>query len=116
MKLVPNEQVIEVREFETADPHLRGEMRITTMLADPDGGTDLLVLYEAIPSAAATTDNEAGTKIALDNLAALVESTRCHRSAQGEMPVRIEDGLESGSLRRPATISARGSNSAARDR
>jgi uncharacterized protein YndB with AHSA1/START domain len=42
VKLVPNEQVIEVDEFETADPALRGEMTITITLADADGGTDVL--------------------------------------------------------------------------
>lgn len=34
-KLVPNKQVVEVLEFETTDPGLRGEMTITTTLAEP---------------------------------------------------------------------------------
>jgi uncharacterized protein YndB with AHSA1/START domain len=42
VKLVPNEQVVEVVEFETTDPALRGEMTITIALADADGGTDVL--------------------------------------------------------------------------
>src|SRR2546425_689982 len=42
VKLVPNEQVVEVDEFETADPALRGEMTITITLADAAGGTDLV--------------------------------------------------------------------------
>jgi len=33
VRLVPNEQVVEVVEFETADPALRGEMTITFTLA-----------------------------------------------------------------------------------
>lgn len=33
-KLVPNEQVVEVVEFETTDPGLRGEMTITITLTD----------------------------------------------------------------------------------
>ena len=33
VKLVPDEQVVEVMEFETADPALRGEMTITISLA-----------------------------------------------------------------------------------
>src|ERR1700724_1722501 len=49
VKLVPNEQVVEVLEFETTDPELRGEMTITTTLADADGGTDVLVVHEGIP-------------------------------------------------------------------
>src|SRR5664280_3892237 len=50
VKLVPNEQVVEVLEFETTDPELRGEMTITTTLADADGGTDVLVVHEGIPN------------------------------------------------------------------
>src|SRR4051812_16162958 len=34
IKLVPNEQVVEVDEFETNNPALRGEMTITITLAD----------------------------------------------------------------------------------
>jgi len=37
VKLVTNEQVVEVVEFETTDPALRGEMTITIALADADG-------------------------------------------------------------------------------
>jgi uncharacterized protein YndB with AHSA1/START domain len=40
VKLVKNEQVVEVVEFETTDPALRGEMTITISLADADGGTE----------------------------------------------------------------------------
>ena len=34
VRLVPNEQVVEVVEFETTDPALRGEMTIAISLAD----------------------------------------------------------------------------------
>ena len=37
--LVPDEQVVEVIEFETADPALRGEMTVSFTLIDADGGT-----------------------------------------------------------------------------
>src|ERR1019366_8260886 len=69
VKLVPNEEVVEVLEFETTDPKLRGEMTITTTLADADGGTDVLVVHEGIPGGVATIDNEAGTRMLLANLA-----------------------------------------------
>jgi hypothetical protein len=42
VELVPNERVVEVDEFETADPAFRGEMKITISLVDSDGGTDVL--------------------------------------------------------------------------
>lgn len=72
--LVPNEQVVEVLEFETADADLRGEMTMTTTLVDADGGTDVLVVHEGIPDGVPATDNETGTRMSLANLAALVEA------------------------------------------
>jgi len=47
--LVPNEQVVEVDEFETADPALRSEMTITFTLVDADGGTDILAIHDSLP-------------------------------------------------------------------
>jgi uncharacterized protein YndB with AHSA1/START domain len=72
--LVPDERVVEVVELETTDPALRGEMTITTTLADADGGTDLLAVHEGLPPGVSTADNEEGWRRALDKLAALVEA------------------------------------------
>ena len=44
-KLVPDEQVVEVFEFETADPALRGLMTMTTTLTDTDDGTEIMVVH-----------------------------------------------------------------------
>ena len=74
VKLVPNKQVVEVIEFETADPDLRGEMTVTTTLVDADGGTDVLVVHERIPNSVPMADNETGTRMSLANLATLVEA------------------------------------------
>jgi uncharacterized protein YndB with AHSA1/START domain len=73
-RLVPDEQVVEVLEFETADPALGGTMTMTTTLTDADGGTDVLVVHEGIPDSVPTADNETGTRMALGNLARLVEA------------------------------------------
>jgi uncharacterized protein YndB with AHSA1/START domain len=56
--LVPDEQVVEVLEFETEDPALRGAMTVTTTLTDAAGGTDILVVFDGIPDAVPTADNE----------------------------------------------------------
>ena len=72
-RLVPDEQVTEVIEFETADPGLAGEMTMTTMLAEADGGTDVTVVHEQIPDSVPAADNETGMRMALDHLARLVE-------------------------------------------
>src|SRR3954468_5101882 len=74
VKLVPNEQVVEVVEFETADPALRGEMTITFALTDADGGTDILAVHDGLPPGVSPMDNETGWRMSLANLAALVEA------------------------------------------
>ena len=73
VKLVPDEQIVEVDEFETADPALRGEMTITITLQDAEGGTDLIALHEGLPPGVSPADNETGWHMALAKLTALVE-------------------------------------------
>ena len=74
VKLVPNEQVVEVVEFETEDPALQGEMTITFTLTDADGGTELVAVHDRLPPGLSTADNETGWRMSLANLAALVEA------------------------------------------
>jgi uncharacterized protein YndB with AHSA1/START domain len=74
VKLVPNEQVVEVDEFETEDPALRGEMTITITRADSEDGTDLIAMHDGLPIGVSTADNETGWQMALAKLAALVEA------------------------------------------
>jgi uncharacterized protein YndB with AHSA1/START domain len=74
VKLVPDEQVVEVDEFETSDPALRGEMTITITLVDADSGTDLHAGHDGLPPGVAPADNELGWRLSLAKLAALVES------------------------------------------
>lgn len=74
VKLVPDEQVVQVVEFETDNPAVRGEMTITVTLADaPGGGTDLLAVHDNLPSGLSAADNETGWRMSLAKLAALVE-------------------------------------------
>jgi uncharacterized protein YndB with AHSA1/START domain len=73
VKLVPGEQVVEEFEFESADPQLTGTMRMTTTLADAEGGTEVRIVHDGIPDTVPAADNETGTRMALDNLADLVE-------------------------------------------
>jgi hypothetical protein len=44
------------------------------MLADADGGTDLLALHDGLPPGVSPADNETGWRMALTKLAALVEA------------------------------------------
>lgn len=72
-KLVPDETVVEVLEFETTDPALSGEMTVTTTLRDVDGGTEIVGVHEGLPPGVAPADNETGYSEAYARLAALVE-------------------------------------------
>jgi uncharacterized protein YndB with AHSA1/START domain len=75
VRLVPDEQVVEVQEFESGDPSLGGEMRSTITLTDADdGGTDLVAVHEGVPDGVRPEDNELGWRESLDRLAELVES------------------------------------------
>ena len=73
-KLVPDEQVVEVDEFETEDPALSGAMTITITLADADGGTNLFAVHDGLPPGVSSSDNETGWRMALAKLAAFVEA------------------------------------------
>jgi uncharacterized protein YndB with AHSA1/START domain len=73
VKLVPNEQVVEVFEFETHDEALSGAMTMTTALSDAGEGTEVVVTHEGIPDIVPPADNDMGTRMALANLAKLLE-------------------------------------------
>ena len=75
VELVPNERVVEVDEFETDDPALQGEMTVSLLLTDVEGGTNVIGLHEGLPPGVSVADNEVGWRSALDRLAALVEGT-----------------------------------------
>lgn len=75
VKLVPDEQVVEVMEFETADPTMQGAMTVTFTLTAAAGGTDLLAVHDNVPPGIAPADNELGWRMSLAKLAALVEAS-----------------------------------------
>ncbi len=77
VELVPDTTVVQVVEFETDDPAMKGEMTITYELADAgDGGTELTGLHEGLPPGVSPADNELGWRMSIDKLAVLVESPR----------------------------------------
>ena len=93
LKLVPNEKVVEVDEFESDDPAMRGEITVTYTLADVEGGTEVGVTYEGLPPGVSPADNEAGTRMALDQLAALVEAAVSERGGTRGAPAARADGV-----------------------
>src|SRR5688572_342134 len=60
VELVPDERIVEVMEFETADPAMQGQMTMTITLADADGGTELVAVHDGLPRGLSPADNETG--------------------------------------------------------
>lgn len=73
VRLVPEREVVQVVEFETDDESLRGEMTITYLLAEDDGGTVVTGQHDPLPPGLSPTDNELGWRMSMDKLAALAE-------------------------------------------
>ena len=72
VELVPGERVVEEVGFEADDAALRGTITMTTTLVDADGGTEVEIRMDGMPDAVPRSDNETGTRMALDKLARLV--------------------------------------------
>jgi uncharacterized protein YndB with AHSA1/START domain len=73
-RLIPGRQVVEVVEFETADPAMSGELTTTTTLTDVDGGTEILVSWEGPPVNAAPGLYKIALQMLLTSLTAVVET------------------------------------------
>jgi uncharacterized protein YndB with AHSA1/START domain len=77
VELVADTRVVQSTEFETADPGMQGEMRISYELRDAaDGGTELTAVHDNLPSGLSAADNEKGWSMSLGKLAALCEAAR----------------------------------------
>jgi uncharacterized protein YndB with AHSA1/START domain len=74
VRLEPDTEVVQVVEFESDDPSMAGEMTITYVLSDANGGTDLVGVHENLPPGVSPADNELGWRMSLDKLAELVEN------------------------------------------
>jgi uncharacterized protein YndB with AHSA1/START domain len=80
-RLVPDEEVVQVVEFETPDSSLTGAMTITYRLVDADGGTDLIAVHDNLPPGVSAADNELGWQMSIGKLTRLVED---HGDGPGE--------------------------------
>ncbi|MEV6139740.1 SRPBCC family protein [Nocardia sp. NPDC051990] len=76
--LVPDEQVVQLVEFETDNPAMTAEMTITIDLADADGGTRISAVHDGLPEGVPPDQNELGWCLSLGKLATLAET--------GELP------------------------------
>src|SRR5712692_9654635 len=57
MELRPNEKVVEVVEFEAADPALRGAMTITFFFVKQNTAYDIVAVHDGLPRGVPTADN-----------------------------------------------------------
>lgn len=72
-KVVPDSEIVQVVEFQSDDPAMKGEMTITYLLEERDDGTDLTGIHEDLPPGLSVADNELGWSMSMDKLAKLVE-------------------------------------------
>ena len=74
VELVPQERIVQAIRFDTVDPAFAGEMTMTVTLAECAGGTAVTIAYANVPPGIRPEDNEAGTRMSLEKLAAWVAS------------------------------------------
>lgn len=75
VQLVPAERVVQVVEFETDDPALRGEMTVRYTLVEAGNTTYIAAEHENLPPGLSEEENALGWRLSLAQLAKLVEST-----------------------------------------
>ena len=73
-RLIADQEIVEVIEFETDDPRMQGAMTVTTTLTSDGNATRVTVAFENLPAGVAPDDNRLGTEMALAKLARLVEA------------------------------------------
>ena len=73
IELVPNKKIVHTDSFETDDPTMQGEMKVTITLTPEDGGTRLDIVQEGIPAGPSASGAPYGWAQSLDKLAQLVE-------------------------------------------
>ncbi|RPH70356.1 MAG: polyketide cyclase [Myxococcaceae bacterium] len=74
VELVPGERVVQVVEFETDDPVMRGEMTIRYTLVEAGDTTYVAAEHENLPPGLSEEDNALGWRLSLAQLAKLVEA------------------------------------------
>lgn len=73
VELAPPTKIVEAISFDSADPAFAGEMTMVVTLEERDGGTEVTIVFENIPSGIRPEDNEVGSQSSLEKLARYVE-------------------------------------------
>ncbi len=69
VELVPSRRIVETVNFVTADPAFLGEMTIVVTFEAVPGGTEVTFLCRNLPPGLRPEDNEAGSRLSLEQLA-----------------------------------------------
>ena len=69
MELTPPHRIFEAVNFESTDPAFLGEMTIVWTFEEVSGGTEVTVLFRNLPPGLRAEDNEAGSRLSLEQLA-----------------------------------------------
>jgi uncharacterized protein YndB with AHSA1/START domain len=69
VELAPARRIVEAVTFVTTDPALAGEMTIVVTFQEVPGGTEVTFLCQNLPPGLRVEDNEAGTRLSLEQLA-----------------------------------------------
>jgi uncharacterized protein YndB with AHSA1/START domain len=73
VELSPPARVVQVISFDSADTAFSGDMTMVVTFDEADGGTEVTIVFEQIPSGIRPEDNDAGTRSSLEKLALYVE-------------------------------------------
>jgi uncharacterized protein YndB with AHSA1/START domain len=69
VELTPAHRIVEAVSFVTTDPALLGEMTMTATFEAVSGGTEVTLLFTNLPPGLRAEDNEAGSRLSLEQLA-----------------------------------------------
>jgi uncharacterized protein YndB with AHSA1/START domain len=69
VELAPARRIVEAVNFVTTDPAFFGEMTIVVTFEEVSGGTEVTFLCKNLPPGLRAEDNEAGSRLSLEQLA-----------------------------------------------
>jgi uncharacterized protein YndB with AHSA1/START domain len=69
VELTPPRRIVQAVNFVTTGPALVGEMTMTAMFDEVSGGTEVTLFFENLPPGLRAEDNEAGSRLSLEQLA-----------------------------------------------
>jgi uncharacterized protein YndB with AHSA1/START domain len=69
VELAPPRRIVEAVSFVTTDPAFFGEMTLIATFEEMSGGAEVTLVFENLPPGLRAEDNEAGSRLSLEQLA-----------------------------------------------